>query len=216
MMKLYHRMDCPFCWKVRIFLAEAGIAVDEIIVEFGKKHPDVMALNPNGTVPVLVTEDFVLWESAVIIEYLADKYKDAGLLSGTAEQRAKIRQLHSYSDALVGKILFPHIKRVREGEGDKKEIRPDPETEEGWQNIQKLLSNALANDPFFGPEFSVADCALIPRITLAHIYGLPLGDDFQSLKNWFRSCVKRPSFKRCLPEHFLGIDEMIKPEKFLI
>ncbi len=41
-MKLYHRPDCPFCWKVRLFLQETGIEVQEFSVTLGKKHPAVV------------------------------------------------------------------------------------------------------------------------------------------------------------------------------
>lgn len=77
-MKLYHRPDCPFCWKVRIFLLEEGIDVDETVVELDQRHPDVIALNPAGTVPVLCDGGLVISDSALIIEYLADKFPPHG------------------------------------------------------------------------------------------------------------------------------------------
>jgi len=118
-MKLYHRPDCPFCWKVRLFLQETGIEVQEFSVTLGKKHPDVVALNPNGTVPVLIDDDLVLWESAVIIEYLADGFSEISLMAGSPGIRAFIRQIHSYSDNRIGKALFPYIKQVRDSDSGK-------------------------------------------------------------------------------------------------
>lgn len=215
-LKLYHRPDCPFCWKVRIFLAEIGLQVTEVMVKLGEKHPDVVALNPNVTVPVLVDGDLVLGDSAVIIEYLADRFPEYGLLSGTAIEKAKIRQLQNYSDTTIGQVLFPHIKRVRDNIKNVSEISPDQELRGAWKDIQYRLSQALEQGRFLRKNFSVADCALLPRIALAHVYGLPLGDEFHSLKSWFRNGVNRPSFMATLPPVFSGIDEMIKPEKFLI
>ena len=213
-MKLYHRPDCPFCWKVRIFLQEADIEVAEVTVALGEKHPDIMALNPNGTVPVFRDGDLILWESAVIVEYLADKYPAAGLMAGSPLERAAIRQMHSYSDSKVGKILFPYIKHVREKGLASLTKEVGQATEDGWRDIQKMLSEKLADKAFFGPNFSAADCALIPRVTLALTYGLTFDDDVQNVKNWYRKCVKRPSFSKTLPAVLPGIDEMIKPEQF--
>ncbi|PCJ42317.1 MAG: glutathione S-transferase [Alphaproteobacteria bacterium] len=208
-MKLYHRPDCPFCWKLRLFLREAGVEVSEISVKLGEKHPDVVALNPNGTVPVLIDGDLVLWESAVIIEYLADKFPETGLMTGTPEQRAKIRQIHSYSDHRLGKILFPYIKQVRDGkaDGDLKHT-----IDKAWQAELDMLTLQLGDQDYFGPDFSVADCALIPRFTLALVYGLTLGKGYGKLKNWFERCKRRSSFATVLPASFPGIDEMIKLE----
>lgn len=209
-MKLYHRPDCPFCWKVRIFLQEAGIDLQEFSVELGRKHPDVVALNPNGTVPVLIAGDLVLWESAVIIEYLVDKFPQASLMTGSPEQRAIIRQIHSYSDNRVGKVLFPFIKQVRESENGKATDELHQSTTNEWAIIQETLSVQLDDKDFFGTDFSVAECALIPRFTLALAYGLSLSDEFPNLKKWFWRCAKRPSFAATLPEVFPGIDEIIK------
>lgn len=215
-MKLYHRPDCPFCWKVRIFLQEAGIDLQEFSIELGKKHPDVMALNPNGTVPVLIVGDMVLWESAVIIEYLVDKFPQASLMTGSPEQRAIIRQIHGYSDNRVGKGLFPFIKQVRDSKSGKALNKLYQSTICEWTIIQETLSLQLDDKDFFGTDFSVAECALIPRVTLALAYGLSLSDDFPNLKEWFQRCAKRPSFAATLPKVFPGIDQMIKLENLQI
>lgn len=211
-MKLYYRADCPFCWKVRIFLQESGIEVEEIQVEFGKKHPDVVALNPNATVPVLVNGDLVLFESAVVIEYLADKFPQSGLMDGSAEQKAAIRQIHSYCDNSIGKVLFPHIKKVRET-GDR---TVTDELTQAWIDVQLELSERLGEQDFFGPSFSVAECALIPRVALALINGLSVDDKFSNLQKWFNRCLRRPSFTGAFPPSFLGTEEKIEPESLLI
>lgn len=215
-MKLYHRPDCPFCWKVRLFLQEAGIEAQEFSVALGKKHPDVVALNPNGTVPVLIDGDLVLWESAVIIEYLADRFPQASLMAGSPATRALIRQLHSYSDNRVGKVLFPYIKEVRDSEKGKATAELEQSTTKAWAIIQETLSIQLDDRIFFGSDYSVTECALIPRFTLALVYGLTLSDEFPNLKAWFKRCVKRPSFTAVLPESFPGIDEMINLQNLRI
>lgn len=215
-MKLYLRPDCPFCWKVKIYLSEIGVDVEEVLVELGKTHPEVAALNPNATVPVLINEDLVLYESAIIIEYLADKFPQNSLMSGSPEQKAEIRQLQFYSDSKVGKILFPYIKRVRENTGEedidalKTAISPD------WQKLQKYLSQQLADKAFFGGAFSAADCALIPRISLALAYGLELDEENGKLTNWLARVMSRPSYLKAKPKGFSIIDEMVKKKNFTI
>ena len=210
MMKLYHRPDCPFCWKVRIFLSEIGVAVEEVVVELGKRHPDVVALNPNASVPVLISGDLVLYESAIIIEYLADKFPENRLMIGSPEARATMRQIHHDSDVKIGKILFPFIKKARESDAGadidvmRQEIAPE------WRGLQENLSAKLENAAFFFDHFSIAECALLPRIGLAVGYGLTFSDDFKNLENWFLRLIKRPSFIATKPDGFSVLDEMIK------
>lgn len=118
------------------------------------------------------------------------------------------------SDTIVGQLLFPQIKRVREGGKDT--LEAGQTTREDWINIQRSLSNTLAGNEFFSGCFSAAECALFPRVALAHVYGLPLDDEFQNLKEWFNKCVQRSSVLDSLPRSFPGVDEMIKPENFAI
>ena len=40
------------------------------------RSPDYLAKNPNGKVPTLVEDDFVLWESPAILKYLAAKHPE--------------------------------------------------------------------------------------------------------------------------------------------
>lgn len=183
-MKLFLRPDCPFCWKVKLYLSEIGVDVEETLVELGKSHPDVAALNPNATVPVLISEDIVLYESAIIIEFLADKFPQESLITGSPEQKADIRQLQFYSDSKVGKILFPYIKKVRENAGEEGINALKAAISADWLNLQNYLSRQLGDKAFFGDVFSAADCALIPRISLALAYGLELDDENGNLANW--------------------------------
>jgi len=54
--------------------------------------PEFFALNPNAMVPVLVHEDFVLWESNTICRYLAAKHERHDLLPAQARERARVEQ----------------------------------------------------------------------------------------------------------------------------
>lgn len=54
------------------------------------KRPEFLRLNPAGKLPVLVDGDVVITESAAIVLYLADKYRDKGLLPASLEARAQV------------------------------------------------------------------------------------------------------------------------------
>jgi len=105
MITLYERSDCPFCWKVRLALAELDLDYESVATRLGEKHPELARLSPTGTVPVLVDGDTVVWESAVILEYLDGRYSPGLLFPGDAVQQARIRLLHAYSDKIVGGCL---------------------------------------------------------------------------------------------------------------
>jgi glutathione S-transferase len=59
-LKLYHSAASPNSWRVRIFLAEKGIAIPLVPVDLikGEQFSDAYrAINPRGVVPALVLQD---------------------------------------------------------------------------------------------------------------------------------------------------------------
>jgi len=202
---LYQRPDCPFCWKVRLVEFEIKANLKEIVVQLDKKHPDVVSLNPNATVPVLQEGGLVIYESTQIIEYLLDKFPDTKLMPRSPKTRAKVRHLHSYSDSKLGKVLFPYIKQMRDSPTHEASIELKESTRQAWFDAQSKLAEQLGELEFFAGSFSVAECALIPRFCLAVTHGLPIDEQFKNLKDWYARCVERPSFVKALPQHFPGL-----------
>ncbi len=202
---LYQRPDCPFCWKVRLVAFETKLTIREIVVQLDKKHPDVVFLNPNATVPVLVDGDLVITESAQIIEYLLDQCPEIQLMPSSPKARAKVRQLHHYSDSKLGKVLFPYIKQKRDSPTHEASAEVKESTRLAWFDEQLILSEQLGQSEFFAGHFSVAECALIPRFCLAITHGLAIDESFQNLHDWYARCAARSSFLKALPEQFPGL-----------
>ncbi len=63
--KLYDSKVSPYARKVRLLAAELEIPIEKISLDFQKgdpKKPEYLALNPNGKVPTIDDDGFVLWE----------------------------------------------------------------------------------------------------------------------------------------------------------
>ena len=79
-MKLYSGPLSLFSRKVEIALREKELPFERLVVAFSQesgyspKHPDVLAVNPKGQVPVLVDGELSLYDSTIILEYLEDAY----------------------------------------------------------------------------------------------------------------------------------------------
>jgi glutathione S-transferase len=63
------------------------------------KQPPYLALNPAGAVPTLVDGDFVLTQSAAILEYLAELSPEPGLLPESPRERAEVRRWLGFCNA---------------------------------------------------------------------------------------------------------------------
>ena len=75
-MKLYGFAGSPRTWKVRALASHLGIPLEFEHLDFANgenRTPEYLALNPTGRTPTLVDDDFVLWESDAIMQYLACK-----------------------------------------------------------------------------------------------------------------------------------------------
>ena len=91
MLKILGRKTSSNVQKVLWCCGEIGIAFEreDIGGEFGgNKSPDYLALNPNGLVPTIVDDGFILWESNVIVRYLAAKYASGTLYPSDLKRRA--------------------------------------------------------------------------------------------------------------------------------
>lgn len=94
MLALYHSASSTCSQKVRLALAEKGLAWTGHHLNlraFEQLKPELLALNPAGMVPVLVHEGYVLTESMVINEYLDEVFPQVPLRPAEPIGRARMR-----------------------------------------------------------------------------------------------------------------------------
>jgi len=103
-MELLHDWDSVCSFKVRMALAEKGLAWTSHRVDlFAFEHlrPEFIALNPAGVVPVLRHGDVVLPESSTINEYLEDLHPAPALMPGNAAERGRMRNWVKLQDEVL-------------------------------------------------------------------------------------------------------------------
>ena len=121
---LYHNDMSVCAQKVRLTLAEKGIEYESRHLNLragDQKNPDYLKLNPNGYVPTLVHDDFVVCESTVICEYLDDAFPAPALKPADARGRARMRGFTKFIDAAI----FPG-QRKRKSLDDDGTVRAVP------------------------------------------------------------------------------------------
>ena len=93
-MKLYTFFRSSAAFRARIALNLKGLQFDSIPKAFAKNEhraADYLALNPQGLIPALVDDDFVIPQSLAICEYLDEIHPEPRLLPGSARDRATVR-----------------------------------------------------------------------------------------------------------------------------
>jgi len=76
MIKVWGRLTASNVQKVMWCIDELGVAHEHIHIPFGraKEDPAYLAINPNGRVPTIEEDGFILWESNSCVRYIAARF----------------------------------------------------------------------------------------------------------------------------------------------
>lgn len=196
---------CPFVQRSVITLLEKGIDFDIRYIELDDPPDWFLAISPTGKVPVLRCGDEVLFESAVINEYL-DEVNPPSLHPAEPLRKAKNRAWIEFSSELI--MLLHGIMTSTD--------------ENTFQQKQQQLRDALARvegqmgaGPFFnGTAFSLLDSAYAPLLMrldliLQHTQ-LDLLQGLPALQAWSRTLLARQSVQDSVVADFPQLlDNMI-------
>jgi glutathione S-transferase len=177
---LYDADRCPYCARVRIVLAEKGLEYEVVAVDLDDRPAWIYEKNPLGRVPVLEEDGFVLPESAVIDEYLEERYPEPPLWPADPGERALGRLLVHRFDELSRPYYA--LRRGEEGASERLDAQ------------LASLAALLERQPFLtGHEFGLADVAYVPWILRARDrMGVSL-EPFPALADWVERLAERPS-----------------------
>jgi glutathione S-transferase len=177
---LYDADRCPYCARVRIALAEKGIEYETVEVDLADRPAWIYEKNPLGRVPVLEEDTFVLAESAVIDEYLDDRYPEPPLWPADPAERALGRMLVFRFDELSRPYYA--LRRGEDGAADRLDVALGE------------LDALLEGRPFLsGREFGLADIAYVPWILRARDRLDVDLSRFSALADWLARLEVRPS-----------------------
>jgi glutathione S-transferase len=183
MLTLYDAARCPFCARVRIVLAEKDIPHEAVAIDLDDRPAWIVEKNPpSGKVPVLEEDGWVLPESAVIDEYLDERYPDPPLLPADPAERAAARFLVFRFDD----FQKPYYA-LRRGEAG---------ADEAFRCKLAWLDDLLDAMPYLtGRAFGLADVAYLPWVIRARdLLGLELGA-FPELSGWLERVSERHSVR---------------------
>ena len=200
-MKLYDFGRRPNPRRVRIFLAEKGLAVPMEQVDLGalqQQTPEYAAINPLRRVPSLVLDDgTVITESMAICRYFEALHPNPPLFGRGALQSAQVEmwsrraELHLlFPVGTVFQHLHPAMKQMVDpqvpqwGEANKPRIG----------EFLKFLDGELVNRPFIaGDEFTVADITAQVAVDFMRVTKLDVPEDLAHVRRWHAAVSARPS-----------------------
>lgn len=201
-MKLYGAHMAANPRRVKIYLAEKGLALEQVDFELPyreMKTPEFLAKSPTGRIPVLELDDGTcIPESAAIIEYLEEINPEPNMIGRTPRERAHIRALVS----MVADLVIPMGNFVRHssptflpGRG----LKRIPEVAEFFvpaidRGLSALEMEVGENAFLAGDRPTVADCHFYALLhACVDKFGYVLPEKFTRLGAWYARFGERPS-----------------------
>jgi glutathione S-transferase len=141
-----------------------------------------LELNPYAKVPVLLDGDGVIYESAIINEYLDEKYPMVPLMPKHHLQRAKARIWIDFFNSRIHAAAH--------------DITHDKEPEKAQQRMRqylKVLDEEVAGKRFLVGDFSLIEATFIPFYVRRQRYQVTIDDSLPNLKRWGEDLIARPA-----------------------
>jgi glutathione S-transferase len=202
-MLLYHDTRAPNPRRVRIFMAEKGVAYDTIEVSIdahANLTPEFRKKNPLALLPVLELADGrILRESMAICRYVEELYPEPNLFGGDPWERAQIEQWNRHAELeLLIPItqLFRNTNKYWNGR-----IKQAPEYGDILREVIAgrfdWVDGELASRPFLaGPRFTVADITALCAIDFGKVSSIRINAaTHPNLAAWHARITGRPSAK---------------------
>jgi glutathione S-transferase len=206
-LKLYHSSASPNSRRVRILLAEKGLKVPLVPIDFGEgeQHSDAYrAINPRRVVPTLVLPDgTAIGEVPAIMRYLDETFPAHPLLGTTPREKALIQmwerrvEVDGFAAVMEGvRNKIPGLKRrAIAGPHDYEQI--PTLVERSIQRVKDFfvdLDARLDESPFIaGASYSAADITAMVTVDFARALELAPTADQLALKQWYGGVASRLS-----------------------
>ncbi len=200
MLQLISATPSPYARKVRIALAEKGIAFELLTEVPWNDTTSTPKFNPLEKLPVLILEDgSSVYESSYILQYLELKYPSPPMLPANVDGILAARRLEVLCDGVCDALVLTFFERMR-GEGASPEwtARQRRKIDGGVKEMARLVGKG---DWAVGNRFSLGDIAagtMVGYMTV-RFPELPWRTQYPDLAALSDRLEQRPSFKNSVP-----------------
>ena len=194
-MKLYYNQLSTYSQKVLLAFYEKGVDFDGQVIDIGNDEhwADLAAVYPIAKIPLLrVSEDHLIPESNIIIEYLEGHYvQGARLIPQDGDQARQVRFMDRMNDLYLNNSMITLYFSDNYTEAQQEKARQYLDI--SYRHLNDILAN---NTWLAGEDFTMADCSCIPP--LFYLQKLYPYHEYPHLVAYFERARQRPSYQRVL------------------
>lgn len=187
-LKLISHKLCPYVQRAVISLTEKGVPFERIDIDLDNKPDWFLKISPLGKVPVLQVGDKVVFESAVILEYL-EETQPKPLHSKDPLTRAEHRAWMEFGSAVLADIWG--LETATD------EAAFNVKVKQATEKFARLETRLVAAPWFDGESFSLVDAVFAPVFryfdTFDEIGDFGILADKPKISRWRKSLRERPS-----------------------
>ena len=197
MIKIWGRVNSVNVKKALWALDELGLPYERF--DAGLQHgvvntPEYRKMNPNGLVPTMDEDGFVIWESHTIVRYLADKYGKGVLRPMELEPRIIANQWMDWAFTFQGGVRDAFWNLIRTP-AEKRDMKAVEAARVKSGQLATILDAALADRMYVAGSFSMGDIPIgceVQRYMRVPIERPP----FPAVQAWFERLRERPAFRQ--------------------
>ena len=206
MYKLYYA-EGSAAQGVRVVLEEMELSYELIQTSIDMtipRDPGVLALNPNGWIPVLLWEDRSMYEAGAITTFLCDRHPAAGLAPGSldADRGSFLQWLFFFSSSIQNAYqmtYYPFRFSVDEGHFGSVHQRSIARLRELWKVVDDA---AEGKDWMLSERFSAVDIYLFMLVTWLSVeHDHPTPDEFPNVARIARKVMSRPAVQKVFGDY---------------
>ncbi len=201
-MTLFSDTRDQYSHRVRMVLAEKGVAVDIIDVDPNNKPEDLAEINPYNSLPTLLDRDLVLYEANVIMEYLDERFPHPPLLPVYPVQRA------------LSRLWITRVEREWSGRldllmaGKGRETVLSKARKELRESIISIAPIFSEKPYFMNEDYSLVDCCVAPILWRLKEVDINLPErSTKPLQKYMQTMFERETFRLSLTETELEMHE---------
>ena len=201
MLRIWGRTDSPNVQKVMWCVHELGLPYERI--DAGHQYGLVnetwyLAMNPNGLIPTIEDDGFVLWESNAIVRYLCARHSRGNLWPTDPREFADADRWMSWQGSTLGPVMRRIVLEIIRTPAEQQDANRVALLLGSAAGIWTILDHQMANRDFImGPSLSMADFVFGPHLRLWLTYPIAR-PELPHLAAWYVRISARDFFARSL------------------
>ena len=199
MLKLWGRVNSSNVQKVLWLCEELNIPYDrtEAGMQFGVvNEPAYRKMNPNGRVPTIDDEGFVLWESNAIVRYLAAKHAPNALYPADLKVRADADRWMDWATSTLGGVIVPVFWSLVRTPAEKRDMTKLAADVKALGDVMGALEQGLQGRKYVaGDAFSIGDIPV--GINTYRFFALDIArPSLPNVEAWYKRLCERPAYQK--------------------